>query len=116
MSKPSGETRQRLLSADRLPVPFRAQRRFQVCGVAEGWGLDVGTKSQIYQLIGEAAAAGKAVLFVSSYLPELLGVCDRVCVMSRGQLGEPCPTSGVTEGDLLLQAMGGTAAGRSPVS
>ena len=50
-------------------------------------GIDVGDKAEIYRLIGELARAGKAVLFVSSYLPELLGVCDRIAVMSRGRLG-----------------------------
>jgi ribose transport system ATP-binding protein len=51
-------------------------------------GIDVGSKVQIYQQIGEVAAQGKAVLFVSSYLPELLGVCDRIGVMCRGELRE----------------------------
>ena len=51
-------------------------------------GIDVGTKAEIYRLIGEQAAAGKAILFVSSYLPELLAVCDRVAVMSRGRIRE----------------------------
>jgi ribose transport system ATP-binding protein len=49
-------------------------------------GVDVGSKAEIYRQIGELAAQGKAVLFVSSYLPELLGVCDRVAVMCRGRL------------------------------
>ena len=49
-------------------------------------GIDVGTKAEIYRLMGQAAADGKAVLFVSSYLPELLAVCDRVGMMSRGRL------------------------------
>jgi ribose transport system ATP-binding protein len=49
-------------------------------------GVDVGSKAEIYRLIGELAAQGKAVLFVSSYLPELLGVCDRLAVMARGKL------------------------------
>jgi ribose transport system ATP-binding protein len=49
-------------------------------------GVDVASKAEIYRLIGELAAQGKAVLFVSSYLPELLGVCDRLAVMSRGKL------------------------------
>jgi ribose transport system ATP-binding protein len=52
-------------------------------------GVDVGSKAEIYRMIGELAAQGKAVLFVSSYLPELLGVCDRLAVMSRGRLS-PC--------------------------
>ena len=49
-------------------------------------GIDVGTKSDLYRLMGEAAAVGKAVVFVSSYLPELLAVCDRIAVMRRGEL------------------------------
>jgi ribose transport system ATP-binding protein len=49
-------------------------------------GVDVASRSQIYEAIAAAANAGKAVLMVSSYLPELLGVCDRLAVMSRGQL------------------------------
>jgi ribose transport system ATP-binding protein len=49
-------------------------------------GVDVGSKAEIYRLIGELAARGKAVLFVSSYLAELLGVCDRVAVMARGKV------------------------------
>jgi ribose transport system ATP-binding protein len=54
-------------------------------------GVDVGSKTEIYRLIGELAAQGKAVLFVSSYLPELLGVCDNLAVMARGRLSEVRP-------------------------
>ena len=50
-------------------------------------GIDVGSKVEIYRSMGELAAAGKALLVVSSYLPELLGVCDRLAVMHRGKLG-----------------------------
>jgi len=56
-------------------------------------GVDVGSKAEIYRLIGELAAQGKAVLFVSSYLPELLGVCDRLAVMARGKLSAVKPTA-----------------------
>ena len=49
-------------------------------------GVDVGSKSQIYDAITSLARAGKAVLMVSSYLPELFGICDRLAVMSRGHL------------------------------
>src|SRR5438128_10149749 len=56
-------------------------------------GVDVGSKAEIYRQIGELAAQGKAVLFVSSYLPELLGVCDRVAVMCRGHLVAARPVS-----------------------
>ncbi len=49
-------------------------------------GVDVGSKAEIYRLIDEAAKDGAAVLLASSYLPELLGVCDRIGVMNRGRL------------------------------
>ena len=51
-------------------------------------GIDVVSKSQIYEWIGGLAREGKAVLFVSSYLPELLGICDRIAVFHRGRLVE----------------------------
>jgi ribose transport system ATP-binding protein len=67
-------------------------------------GVDVGSKAQIYQLIDDLARAGKAILLVSSYLPELLGVCDRVAVMRRGELGPARPAAGLTEHGVLLEA------------
>jgi len=53
----------------------------------------VGSRAQIYGAIARAAARGKAVLMVSSYLPELLGVCDRLGVMSRGRLSPARPVA-----------------------
>ncbi len=49
-------------------------------------GIDVLSKTQIYEWIGELASQGKAILFISSYFPELLGVCDRIAVFHRGQI------------------------------
>ncbi len=49
-------------------------------------GIDVGAKYEIYQLIIDLARAGKSVIMVSSEMPELLGVCDRILVMSGGRL------------------------------
>ena len=49
-------------------------------------GIDVGAKYEIYQLIIKLAKAGKCVMMVSSEMPELLGVCDRILVMSGGRL------------------------------
>jgi ribose transport system ATP-binding protein len=69
-------------------------------------GIDVGSKAEIYALIDELARAGKAILIVSSYLPELLGVCDRVAVMHRGRLGAARPASDLTEHAVLMEAMG----------
>ncbi|MDA1214644.1 MAG: ATP-binding cassette domain-containing protein, partial [Planctomycetota bacterium] len=68
-------------------------------------GIDVGTKVEIYRLIGEQAAAGKSVLFVSSYMPELLAICDRVAVMSRGRLRDVRPTADWTEEEILKAAI-----------
>jgi ribose transport system ATP-binding protein len=68
-------------------------------------GIDVGTKATIYRLIGELAADGKAILFVSSYLQELLQVCDRIGVMSRGRLREIRPATAWTEESLLARAI-----------
>jgi ribose transport system ATP-binding protein len=68
-------------------------------------GIDVATKAIIYRLVGELAAAGKAILFVSSYFQELLRVCDRIGVMSRGRLREIRPANAWTEETLLSRAI-----------
>ena len=47
-------------------------------------GIDVGAKYEIYCIINELADAGKAVIVISSEMPELLGICDRICVMTEG--------------------------------
>jgi ribose transport system ATP-binding protein len=68
-------------------------------------GIDVGTKAEIYRLMGEQAAAGKAIVFVSSYLTELLAVCDRVAVMSRGRLKEIRAAQDWTEESMMSVAV-----------
>jgi ribose transport system ATP-binding protein len=69
-------------------------------------GIDVGSKAQIYRLIDELACSGKAVLMVSSYLPELLGVCDRIAVMCKGRLGPARPVATTNEHQIMLEATG----------
>jgi len=69
-------------------------------------GIDVASKTEIYELIDALALQGKAVLVVSSYLPELMGICDRVAVMVRGTLRPPRPVRDVTEHDIMCQATG----------
>jgi ribose transport system ATP-binding protein len=69
-------------------------------------GIDVGSKAEIYRLIDTLAGKGKAVLLVSSYLPELLGVCDRIAVMRRGQLGTARPVNEWDEQKLMTEATG----------
>lgn len=69
-------------------------------------GIDVGTKAEIYQLIGELAATGKSLVLVSSYMPELLAICDTIAVMSRGRLREVRPASEWSEHEILEVAIG----------
>jgi len=67
----------------------------------------VASKAQIYELIDDLIAGGdKAVVLVSSYLPELLGVSDRLAVMCRGQLGPARPVAAVDGQAVLLEATG----------
>lgn len=73
-------------------------------------GVDIGAKQNIYRLIDELACSGKAVLMVSSYLPELLGTCDRIAVMCRGVLGPVLPAAECSEHQIMLAATGTAAA------
>ena len=70
-------------------------------------GIDVGSRAQIYETIVRSAAAGKAVLLVSSYLPELFGLCHRLAVMSRGRLSPSRPIKEWTPESVLATAIGG---------
>jgi ribose transport system ATP-binding protein len=69
-------------------------------------GIDVGSKAQIYKLFSQLAARGRAIIFVSSYLPELLGVCDSIGVMCRGVLSEVRPVNQWTEHRIMSAAIG----------
>jgi ribose transport system ATP-binding protein len=76
-------------------------------------GIDVGSKAEIYRLIdalvSDEARRPRGILMVSSYLPELIGLCDRIAVMRRGRLESPQPAAGLTEHSLMT-AIGGPAA------
>jgi ribose transport system ATP-binding protein len=73
-------------------------------------GIDIISKLQVYQWMGELAAQGKAILFVSSYLPELTGICDRIAVFYRGQLAEVRPASEWNYQSLIAAATTGKSA------
>lgn len=80
-------------------------------------GIDVGSKAQIYAIIDALVStersdgrARRSILLVSSYLPELLGLCDRIAVMYRGRLGKPRPVAEWDEHRLMLAATGTEAA------
>jgi ribose transport system ATP-binding protein len=68
-------------------------------------GIDVGAKSAIHDLVRRLARDGAAVLMISSELPELLGMSDRIVVMREGQLAGELP-AGATEEDVLALALG----------
>jgi ribose transport system ATP-binding protein len=72
-------------------------------------GVDIGSKAQIYEVIAAAAAQGKAILMVSSYLPELFGLCDQLAVMSRGRLSPVRPIGEWTPERVLHAAIDATA-------
>ena len=69
-------------------------------------GIDIGSRAQLYETIARCADAGKGVLLVSSYLPELFGLCDRLAVMSRGRLSPARPIDEWTPETVLATAIG----------
>lgn len=67
-------------------------------------GIDVGAKYEIYQLIVQLASNGKGIIMVSSEMPELLGVCDRIIVMSGGQIAGEVKASDTTQEEIMTLA------------
>lgn len=70
-------------------------------------GVDVGAKREIYQLMNELAERGLAIIMVSSDLPEILGVSDRVIVIHEGKLAGELPKEEATEEKIMTLATGG---------
>ena len=64
-------------------------------------GIDVGAKFEIYQLIQELAKEGKAVLMISSEMPELLGMCDRIVVLKEGRLAGELLAQDATQENIM---------------
>ncbi|WP_251096019.1 sugar ABC transporter ATP-binding protein [Streptomyces sp. Caat 7-52] len=73
-------------------------------------GIDVGTKAEVHRLLAELAADGVAVLMISSDLPEILGMADRVLVMHEGRISAEIPSADATEESVLAAATGRAAA------
>ena len=67
-------------------------------------GIDVGAKYEIYQLIIDLANKGKTVVMVSSEMPELLGVCDRIVVMSGGRVAGEVDARNTTQEEIMTLA------------
>ncbi|MGV0820324.1 sugar ABC transporter ATP-binding protein [Martelella sp. AMO21009] len=76
-------------------------------------GVDIGAKREIYEMIQELAEAGKAILVISSDLPEAIGISDRVLVMRHGRIVHEMPSASATEQDVMFHATG-TAAQNAP--
>ncbi|HZZ42012.1 MAG TPA: ATP-binding cassette domain-containing protein [Tepidisphaeraceae bacterium] len=74
-------------------------------------GIDVGAKAEVHQVIGDLARQGKAILMISSDLPEVLGVSDRILVMKEGRLTGTFPRSEATQERVMTAA---TAASSDP--
>jgi rhamnose transport system ATP-binding protein len=69
-------------------------------------GIDVGTKAEVHRLLAELAAEGLAVLMISSDLPEVLGMADRILVMHEGRLAAEIPRADATEEKVMAAATG----------
>ena len=69
-------------------------------------GIDVGTKEQIYQFIANLADDGKSIIVVSSEMPELIGICDRIVVMREGRVAGEVTGDRMTEHDIVVLATG----------
>jgi len=70
-------------------------------------GIDVGAKLEIYELVNRLTAEGKAVILVSSELPELIGMSDRILMLHEGRVGGEFARDEATQERLMEAAMGG---------
>jgi len=73
-------------------------------------GIDVGAKYEIYTIINRLAAEGKGVLLISSELPEILGLCDRIYVMSQGRFTGQLDRADATQEKIMKFMLGAQAA------
>ena len=70
-------------------------------------GVDVGAKVEIYRMIRQKADEGRAVVVISSYLPELMGLCDDLAVMNAGRLSDARPVEKWTVEEIMSLATSG---------
>lgn len=68
-------------------------------------GIDIGVKAEFYDMIGDLAEAGRAILLISSELPELLSLCDRILVMSEGRVTAEFPRETATQESIMQAAV-----------
>lgn len=75
-------------------------------------GIDVGAKIEVYNLINELAKEGKAILVITSEIPELLGICDRVVVMARGRMSGSLSREEADQESIMTLAVGAEERGK----
>ena len=68
-------------------------------------GIDVGAKYEIYGIINDLAAQGKGVIVISSEMPELLGICDRIYVMNEGRFVDEMPAKEASQEKIMASIM-----------
>ena len=71
-------------------------------------GIDIGARDEIYHLIDNLAREGNSILVISSDLPEILTIADRIYVMRMGEIVEEMPCEGATQETIISYASGGT--------
>ena len=69
-------------------------------------GIDVGAKVEIYQLMNQLTARGAAIIMISSELPEILGMSDRIAVMNAGRVAGEFSAEDATQEKILQYALG----------
>ncbi len=73
-------------------------------------GIDVGSKSEIYQIMADLANQGVGIIMISSELPEVLGMSDRIMVMREGRIAKELSRAEASEEAIMLHAVGSTEA------
>jgi ribose transport system ATP-binding protein len=69
-------------------------------------GIDVGSKQEIYKVMVDLLKHGKAIIMVSSDMPEIISMSDRVLVMKNGQIAAELSTEQITEENILIHSIG----------
>ncbi|AMM85824.1 sugar ABC transporter ATP-binding protein [Martelella sp. AD-3] len=69
-------------------------------------GIDIGNKEQIYKFIAELSKAGHSIIVISSEMPELIGLCDRIVVMRSGEIAGEVTGEGMNENEIVVLATG----------
>ena len=78
-------------------------------------GIDVGAKYEIYTIVNRLAAEGKAIIVISSELPEVLGVADRIYVMAAGRIAAEMPAAEASQESIMKAIMQMARAGAEEV-